>query len=362
MKTLKQWFDSLSPEAQQWVENNCIWFDKNQIDYYKKGIFEITDEEVKRQALDHRGYSSSHAKRLVFALEYLRRNNLVSTEEVDDCLVDLCNDGYLTGSAWLSIRDEEKRRRLFIATNKTWSGGLDLARGLYLVKDFDNMKLSVARGENNVSSDNIYVIIPEFSTTIIEIIGKDLAKSYLEYRPLELHQTVGKAIDKYIRYDSNKTNEVFDEMFFCKNDTIKEEHRKYFLVRAYGAKSLGYNATTTIPTLDGVSDFLTRIVAVDHSYLRYLYNIISGYPALAMKLYSEKKPDTELTGMESTADTFRYSPELRKLFAIIHACILKNVSKSKSSMCKEVAPLLKLYGYNWDNIYDALYPEDSVQQ
>jgi hypothetical protein len=77
-----------------------------------------------------------------------------------------------------------------------------------------------------------------------------------------------------------------------------------------------------------------------------------------MKLYCEKKPDSELTGNETASETFRYPKELRKVFVIAHACALKRVSKVKSGICKEIAPLLKIYGYNWNEIYDAMYPED----
>ena len=42
MKTLKQWYDSLSESTQAWIDNNCsAWFDKNQADYYRKPEIDV---------------------------------------------------------------------------------------------------------------------------------------------------------------------------------------------------------------------------------------------------------------------------------------------------------------------------------
>jgi hypothetical protein len=107
-----------------------------------------------------------------------------------------------------------------------------------------------------------------------------------------------------------------------------------------------------------VEDFMERIVAVDHKYLRYLYNIVEKLPSLATEIYEQKKPDEELTGNESIPQTYRYSKDIRKLAKIAHACARKSVSKVNSAFLKEISPLLKIYGYNFNTIYDALYPED----
>ena len=120
-----------------------------------------------------------------------------------------------------------------------------------------------------------------------------------------------------------------------------------------------YADSNSLPNLRTIEDFFKRIVAVDHSYLRYIHEIIKRYPAIAMQLYQQKKPEAELSGNESTVEQYRYPKEIRKLFVIAHMCVLKRVSKVKSSIAKEVAPLLKIYGYKWDDVYDALYPEDS---
>ena len=341
MKTLKQWYDSLSVPAQEWVVENCsTWFDKDQVDYYRKAETVKDNASLTSFLLDatdidkYSDYSNARviAHKYLILLRYLHNTQpeLISENTLNSCIYRVLESGMHTKNDWLYLQGDVRQfafRKCFARYNK-----MKLADALYLVKDYDNLDL-------NWEEIDIPKLIPE----VVEIIGieeaKKIAKEGGEY-----------AVSRIVNY--GKESELFDELFFCKDSWLTQFDKMRILDRIYANSN-------SLPNLQTIEDFFKRIVAVDHSYLRYIYMIIKRYPAIATQLYQQKKPEAELTGNESTVEQYRYSKEIRKLFVIAHMCVLKRVSKVKSSIAKEVAPLLKIYGYKWDDVYDALYPEDS---
>ena len=340
MKTLKQWYDSLSEPTQLWIENNCsAWFDKNQADYYKKPV-DVKDKEALHSLLKSKeGFEKytdnantrTIANKYVALLRYLTETqpDLMPESLVDECVYQVLNVGINRNGTWLHMSDKNKNQAFKCCYQRY--DKMSLANALYLVKDYDNLKFDWEEVEE-----------PYLTSEIVEIIGIDAAT--------ELAYDMGTYnLSKMIQM--GRENKLFDSLFFCENSKLTQSNKMEILRQAYTNGS-------HLPDENMMQDFFKRIVAVDHSYLRFIYTIIKSYPALAMKLYQQKKPADELTGNESVAETFRYNKELRKLFVIAHACALKRISKVKSGIVKEVAPLLKIYGYNWDEIYNAMYPED----
>ena len=340
MKTLKQWYDSLSEPAQNWIVENCsAWFDKDQADYYRVAETAKDKDDLKRILASQEGmdkysdYSNARviAHKYAVLLRYLNETQpeLITKEMLNNSIYQMVDSGMHTKNDWLHLSDEMKPiafRRCFVK----W-GKMNLAHALYMVKDFDNL---------DINWDE--VDYPQLTPEVIEIIGMEQAK--------KVAQEGGEyAVSKMVAY--GKDRDLFDELFFCK-DSWLNNHNKYQVLNRI------YASSERLPTLTSTEDFFKRIVAVDHAYLRFIYDIIKRYPAIAMQLYQQKKPESELTGNESVPEQYRYPKEIRKLFIIAHMCVLKRVSKVKSSIAKEVAPLLKIYGYNWNDVYDALYPED----
>lgn len=342
MKTLKQWYDSLSEPAQVWIENNCsAWFDKNQADYYRKplsasgNLEDLQNFLIAGNTFDK--YSDSQnaknlAQRYLAILKYLNEKHpdIVPQNLLNVCALQLIQAMQAQTPAWLYV-DDETRDAAFKSTFQRYEK-MFFKDYLYLIKDYSKMKFDWEKCE-----------VPSLTKEVIEIMGWDNAVE------------AAKKCDTYslsqmVSY--GQPNELFDQLFFCEDSHLTQSHKMQLLSRLYSNSS-------HLPTERSVADFFKRIVAVDHSYLRYLYNIIDRYPAIAMKLYTEKKPDSELTGNESSGAQYRYNKELRKLFVIAHMCSLKRVSKVKTGIVKEIAPLLKIYGYNWSDIYDAMYPEDA---
>ena len=342
MKTLKQWYDSLSESTQLWIDNNCsAWFDKNQADYYRK-----PNTRINENGLDwylnspwdttDSDYSNSAelVKRYVKTMKYLADTNVIKRESADKAILDVIKSNISQKRSWLYLSDEKKKEGFALAYGKSYyNDKLEFHNYLYLIDDFDNINIDLEK-----------CIKPTLTKEVIEIIGIDNARK------------IAETMDTYDLCSAvkwGKDNALIDELLFCKASNLTQAKKHELIAKVYWNNSY-------LPNEDSVADFFKRIVAVDHSYLRYFINIVHQYPAIAMKLYTQKKPAEELTGNESVAETFRYNKELRKLFVIAHMCELKNMTKNKASIAKEVAPLLKIYGYNWNEIYDAMYPEDAI--
>lgn len=342
MKTLKQWYDSLSESTQLWIDNNCkSWFDKNQADYYRKPSTKINENGLDWYLnspwnTTDSDYSNTteFVKRYVKTMKYLADINVIKRESADDAILAVIKSNISQKRSWLYLSDEKKKAGFTLAYGKSYyNDKLELHNYLYLIDDFDNINIDLEK-----------CIKPTLTKEVIEIIGMDNARKIAETMDTyDLRQAV-----KW-----GKDNALIDELLFCEASNLTQAKKRELIAKVYWDNSY-------IPNEDSVADFFKRIVAVDHSYLRYFINIVHQYPAIAMKLYTQKKPAEELTGNESVAETFRYSKELRKLFVIAHMCELKNMTKNKASIAKEVAPLLKIYGYNWNEIYDAMYPEDAI--
>lgn len=340
MKTLRQFYDSLSEPAKIWIDTHCFyWFDKNEPDCYRKIV--IKDKDALYAKLQDKtefsSYDSSKSLRIIAdkyagLLKYLYTTHpeIISENMLNQCIEEMLQYKAASSDTWLNM-SERKLIDGYKQTHFRYSK-IDFAKYLYFIKDFDNFEVDLEVSEN-----------PTLTAEVVEIIGIKQAKK------------IASQLDEFYlakMVQMGKPNELFDELFFCKDSPLNQAKKMSILRRIYANSNY-------LPTESIVEDFFNRIVAVDHSYLRFLYDIIAKYPALAMKLYTQKKPDSELTGNETVAETFRYPKEIRKLFVIAHTCALKRVSKVKNGMIKEVAPLLKIYGYKWDDIYDAMYPEDS---
>ena len=141
-------------------------------------------------------------------------------------------------------------------------------------------------------------------------------------------------------------NDLVDELFFGEDQLTEDQKRRVIT---------GY-----VRDVRDVKDFMQRFVAVDESYLKYLGYIIDDRPDLAMKLYKQKKPDDELAEYGEhvkIADSYRYPKEYRKLFLIAGCCARENVGKAKAGLIGEIASLLKMYSWNYLDIFYCLYPQ-----
>lgn len=341
MKTLKQWFDGLSEEAKKEVMRHCDdWLDTNASDYYKHtSLKEVTDRESLGYHLYDNFDKDSSQYRETKEL-YMRQGmmykwlcthhpEIMSKEDCDHALLNMLNGNNSSSILIFLINDEEKRIKAWVKKQERAGDNLTFWDWLYTLKDFSDIKLP----------DNVFLPNNTLTPGLIEILGHDYC--------YELAKDNYSALIGGLSY--KKQSDLFDELFFCDNgwnDTIKKKVLQKLYIPDYGDIHL-----------DQFEDFIQRIVAVDKKYLEFIKQIIDRYPALAMKVYNQKKPDSELTGNEKPSMLFRYSKEIRDLARIAAACSRRTISQANLKGLHEIGQLVKLYGYNFTDIYNAMYAQ-----
>lgn len=351
MTTLKEWYDSLSPDAQYLIRNHCEnWFDVEQDDYYRRVTSQQPMEYILANILNMNVYSSDRTKNnfcMLFLNEYKKTHTEQELQSVITTImarfVDTDRSGYPYKHLDMGIifmsEDEEFRKKQFINMNtyryndKTY---MKLWDALYLLDDYSDVPNKLKNIPFELDG------IDEISDGLDEIVGMEATKQLCVDSPSLVNIRRGKQSD------------LFDECFFCENGWSEDQCIRW-IKNTYAHT---YSHTIVQPDYqDGFRDFIERIVSVDQKYMRYMYDIIKECPALGNKVYDEKKPAGELTGNETPEMTFRYSKFIRKLARIANICARKSLSNVNGKFLKEVGPVIKFYGYNWNDIYDCIMDE-----
>lgn len=346
MKTFKQWFNSLSEETQKYLKEQCNWIDSESADGYRHS-------DITKDCLED---SVNTLTARIERDEWRRDNDLDSAllylikahkDELTEDEHDKLMYGLIDGNHHLAnecIGYEDLRTAAKLSYKKKCSYNLRAGRDrkvyyelsdlLLITEDFDNIDWSL------VNKDDLTMNGP-----IMEILGHDEVIAIAKENPARLNL-------RYRRERSGVNNPVFDELFFCENGWTKEQKSR--IIQDYG-----YNE-------DDVRDFMERIVAVDESYLRFIGTFfISNNPALGMHLYKEKKSADELNALPAghkIEDEYRYPKEYRKLFQIAACCARENVGKAMAGTLGTASGILKMYGYNFNMIFDCLYPQYAEEQ
>lgn len=335
--TLREWYDNLSENGQKVFRGMTrLWFDENEPDGYRKLNPDFSEE------LSKLSYHSSSDGKDFFAIQYLALYKQTHTvDEFNKVLLDTINkffrreNGYLdkniTPDIILLCDDIELRRDFVKLIYTDRYEQLPLGKALYLVNDFSNVPRELSKykiQEVDCIEDGLQ-----------EIVGTETVKQLAVESP------------NLVCVKNNEDNDLFDDVFFCENGWNDDQRRRF--IRQYYCNTYSHKIVQD-RYQDGFRDFIKRIVAVDQKYLRYMYDIIAECPALGNKIYDEKKPDDELTGNETPEMTFRYSKLIRKLARIANICARKSLSGVNGKALKELSPLIKLYGYNFNDIYDCI--------
>lgn len=333
MKTFKEWFDGLSEKAQSLIVDSCSWVDLNEPDYRKKASkIKQVDETIQEllQNYNPQGNffrSISLSQLRTFALESIRiagHTGLIPDSTVDKIISDYADSD--NSGRWVDIKDPELRKKTFDEQYKGhWSRTYNLWSYLCTIEDFDNIDWA------ECNFDRTNSITPE----IAEILGKEKTKSLLKQYPLLLCNLHDLPLDC----------ELFDELWFGE-DGWTTEQKKTLIRNKYKS------------CMTHFKDFLQRIVAVDHGYLRWMQYFIEQSSAFASDIYSERKPEEEITSTTGVQGKFRFNKDIRQLAHICACCERKRVGKAMQANLGISGSLLKLYGFNFNEIYNALFPDD----
>lgn len=320
MKTFKQWVDGLGEAARDYIEKRCgDWADFTTEDYYRK--IDPNDTEFLRKLIKEAyGYNKADKLLLATSMLLLQKTDPASEQMFKTLLVN--NSDYDNTLCAVMGRDayrEWYKNKYGQRLNKS----IDYI--LLMTDDFDNIDFS-EYDNGNLTADSEY----------FDIFGEEYRLKFLKENP-RLFKPTRLAID----------DERFDKLFFGENGWTEAQKKQV----------IG-NYTGDVWQMD---DFLERIVAVDKSYLKYVYNIIYRDAAAAAKLYTAKKDNYDVN-TTTVQQRFRYSKELRKLFMIAGCCARESLPKTKAGTIGDISALVKLYNFDFNSIFDCLYPELMEQQ
>lgn len=348
--TLREYLDSLPEVSQKWLEANCKFIDVNSKDGYKHK--EPMLDVIQKRLADSNYHREISEEDVIFSMllsrnskgEYVYSNgNDLSTDERNELIYSLLynkhgsnmldySETYYLPLGYIRLAAKKAIQRYQEDESEENKDKLELNDLLLFTDDFSNIDWSKLRL-------NSWMTV---TTGLLGILPKDIAKKYLLCRPTALDIN-------HIPMDCD----VFDELFFGEDGW--SERQKHDVIGKIEHSE------------QGVANFMQRIVAVEKKYLREIYDLIcysynqNVNKSFSNSLYCLKKPTEELNNCPKKYQ-YRYSDEYRKLFWIARCCYLGYTNRTAVSKMKDAGSLLKLYGYNFNNIFDILYPEYATQQ
>lgn len=347
MKTLQQWFNELSEDTQTKVKVECCkWLNPDTLQYAVPLETEVMKKcktlaelnrvlgEVYKNSNNSswqeikKGYLGSV---LINKWISIHHPEILSATDCNWYIADVVRNSENCALDLIFLIENNRPLQIELWKRKKcrYDSQLNIWDWLFTVEDFTNLEKQIP--------DDIIIPNNELTNPIVEIIGIDKAK--------QLGKENFRWVTSGIHYGTQ--SDLFDELFFG-DDGWSRETKYRVLSNMY---------TGSRVDLSVFKDFISRIVAVDKTYLRFIKDIVANYPALGTHIYNEKKPAEELTGNETVALTYRYNKEIRNLARLANCCARKSISMVNQASMKEVGPLVKLYGYNFNDIYDAMYPE-----
>lgn len=335
MKTFKQWMDSLPEHARDYIFRLSKSFDKESPTYYAcdrgKVRPEIMFALIKQKAEERQSFyrkridmDEAYAIIVGFLLDKLEgKNNVLS--DVDAETIEKTIHTFISYNSEADYINhlplKFQRQQIRAKMSERIDASLALDEVLLLTEDFDNIPWHM------LDMDKYYYIDNEWYSILPKSVLIKLAKakpSVIDVNTMDMN------------------SEVFDTLFFLEDGW--DTYEKKVVIRKF------------THTTNGIDNFLERVVAVDKSYLRYLPLVLNN-AGLARTLYSRKKPSEEITEEMGIQDSFRYSREYRRLFMIARCCNEKHMSKEFARKIGDASALVKLYDYDYNTIFEALYPE-----
>lgn len=370
-KTLREFYDDLSVTSKNWFTKECdLWFNEFESDCvrkYKPVTENMKDIKYKSSYTPKSSYSyySSDTKMTdleamwVANLIHLRDElKLITDEQVAEALKEYYGHMKEFHDMKLFLACKERSNQIdvlkyYLDKNYDNSEGYPLKYGLFMVNDYGNII-----NELNFESVTIRSLSTREFVSMIEIFGdkalevlaeknpKDFAQKYKEMQEeVKAYQPKQEYIDLH-----KKMQDIFDRKFFVdgswtrddKRDIIKQMYASDWIDRA----------------LRRFEDFAKDILSVDHRYSKLIYVLVQECPSLGNKIYEAKKPNEEINPNDPVDMTFRYSKEIRKLGKIANICVRESLSKANNGFLKDIGSIIRLTGYNFNEIYNMMYPDE----
>ena len=347
-KTITQWLDSLSPRA-----NEIITRALNEYYFYpdKTLTLDIDPDTILQQSLS--GDTSALSRftsrysgqvRLEVIMPFLtalkfKNEGKISNDDFlkffdnniydDNCDIKL--DGVrLTG--YLSLED---RRRLLDMPDTRYASRVEtFLQKIIKADDFTDFN-STLDGDDLKFFKYNSEIRSEFCTP-------ELIYDYYKRNPSEYTFEI---------FSRDKT--MFDCLFFG-NSGWELSDKQEIVKNLFGH----YN-------MNRIHQFFRYVVAVDPYWLHSLDKILRER-GLAATVYNLKRSECPIDedydadgNRVNPTEIFRFPKHIRKLAMIAHCCNRKSLPKTKNTLIGDVASLVRFYDFNFTNIVDCLYPDNT---
>lgn len=325
--SFKEWFDTKSDAAKEFILNRCKdWIDTSTPDYYKT---QKTDLDIK----DITSNDSEWFGRSCFAMYILSKNKKT---KLSDYAEYYRNHEYRSVDFHsLRFLPVDMRKKIMSRIRYSEDKAIEFNEWLFCIEDYSKLGEYVQALDFDRDGAN---------DTLMDILGKEAAIEYAK-----LHQK----IMTLEMMPNNSRSIIFDTLFYGENGWSEDQKKSLMRdwARAIHWQCGRYDKEGKIKSMQKA---LYHVGMVRKEDLRYIYEIISSLPELGQQLYDLKKPASELTGNESSEMKYRYPMWLRKLFIIMACCARENISTANiQKLQKEGASLLKLYNFDFDKYFDA---------
>ena len=370
-KTLREFYDDLSVTSKNWFTKECdLWFNEFEPDCvrkYKPVTENMKDFKYKSSYTPKSSYSyySSDTKMTdleamwVANLIHLRDElKLITDEQVAEALKEYYGHMKEFHDMKLFLACKERSNQIdvlkyYLDKNYDNSEGYPLKYALFMVNDYGNI-INELNFENvtirSLNTREFVSMIEIFGDKALEVLAeknpKDFAQKYKEMQEeVKAYQPKQEYIDLH-----KKMQDIFDRKFFVDSSWTRDDKRE--IIRQM------YASDWIDRALRRFEDFAKDILSVDHRYSKMIYMLVQECPSLGNKIYEAKKPNEEINPNDPVDMTFRYSKEIRKLGKIANICARESLSKANNGFLKDIGSIIRLTGYNFNEIYNMMYPDE----
>lgn len=350
-KTITQWLDSLSPRAQTDILDAL-----SEVKYYPQQALTPIEDSIdpnalildflsgKKEAFSQfttRWGSSADSNRI---LAYLSVLNKYKTKEISRLAYLKFFDEYTWDMSDYKFRDrpllaylslEDKRMLLTDIPNSHYNNRVgSFIKKVICTDDFDTFADKLSADDLDFLNGKPYMN---------EFVNKDVQFRFYKER-----------CGKFSYRDFVENPKMFDHLFFGKNGWSLRD--KQHVLR----ELFSYYDTRRI------CEFFEKIVTVDKYWLHSVMDLVATHRGFATHLYELTKADCKLpedydenNEFREIGDKYRFPKDIRKVFLIAHCCYRKSLPKTKNAAIGDVASLIRFYDFNFSNIIDCLYPDNT---
>lgn len=371
---LREFYETLNEDGKRYLIRSCSdWFDANEPDCYlkfKPVIKSYKDSSIVLESLQSKSASSrsyyyyGDSDKYRDLLKYVLSTWCCMRDEglFDDDALMLRIKSYLITDAgssclWMmtACNKKENRVKLMEAYDEAHNDGyMPLYHLLFKVNDYSK----VCEEIDYKSQINFTGIGENEMRSMIDIFGIEIMNHFAAVDPIDFAGAM-RVLTNEIEHNPSKKEsmgptldkmrDVFDEKFFLP-DGWTDEEKLSVVIKRFG------NEYSDV-AVRRFEEFAKEILSVDPRWYRAIGSLVAQCPALGNKIYEAKKPDDEIDETTPVDMTFRYSKTIRKIGKIANVCARESLSKANGSFLKEVGALIRLYGYDFNMIYDCMFPE-----